>query len=168
MFSNTFTGQFVQIHEWTNYMSDTQFCFRACKDGPNAPALCQHIYDEMGCAWNMPANYDAGTFERCEGDSGEVCLMCAVGSCRMKLMRRRTADGRVRHVDVPPGRPQHALGALCTSILRVHERQHRRCCFALGLLGTHFGCDLGRCFRKWSRHVRLDELCAHGDRWLAR
>lgn len=71
VFSNAFTGQYVQVHEWTNYMSDTQFCFRACKDGPNAPALCQHIYDEMGCAWNMPANYDAGTFERCEGDSGE-------------------------------------------------------------------------------------------------
>ncbi|EKM57602.1 uncharacterized protein PHACADRAFT_88878 [Phanerochaete carnosa HHB-10118-sp] len=71
VFSNAFTGQYVQVHEWTNYMSDTQFCFRACKDGPDAPALCQHIYDEMGCAWNMPANYDSGTFERCGGDSGE-------------------------------------------------------------------------------------------------
>ncbi|GJE85190.1 hypothetical protein PsYK624_012680 [Phanerochaete sordida] len=71
VFSNAFTGQYVQVHEWTNYMSDTQFCFRACKDGANAPALCQHIYDEMGCAWNMPANYSSGVFERCEGDSGE-------------------------------------------------------------------------------------------------
>lgn len=25
----------------------------------------------MGCAWNMPANYDAGVFESCNGDSGE-------------------------------------------------------------------------------------------------
>jgi hypothetical protein len=32
----------------------------------------QHIYDVMGCEWNMPANYDAGVFESCEGDSGEV------------------------------------------------------------------------------------------------
>lgn len=53
-------------------MSAEQFCIRACKDGPRAPALCQHVYDVMGCAWNMPGNYDAGTFERCQGDTGEV------------------------------------------------------------------------------------------------
>ena len=53
-------------------MSAEQFCIRVCKDGPRAPALCQHIYDVMGCAWNMPGNYDAGTFERCQGDTGEV------------------------------------------------------------------------------------------------
>ena len=60
------------MHEWTNFMSDSQFCFRACKDGPRAPALCQHIYDTLGCAWNIPGNYDPGTFERCQGDTNEV------------------------------------------------------------------------------------------------
>ena len=55
-----------------NFVSDSEFCFRGCKDGPNAPALCQHIYDEMGCDWNMPGNYDTG-FDQCDGDSGEVC-----------------------------------------------------------------------------------------------
>lgn len=49
--------------------------------------LCEHIYDEQGCYWvsdlifrtfysltdcrkikNMPANYDAGVFENCDGD----------------------------------------------------------------------------------------------------
>ncbi|OBZ67650.1 hypothetical protein A0H81_12195 [Grifola frondosa] len=70
VFSNAF-GSLAQIHEWTNFVSDSQFCFRACKDGPNAPALCQHIYDVMGCFWNMPGNYDAGSFERCEADTGE-------------------------------------------------------------------------------------------------
>lgn len=53
-------------------MSDTEFCIRACKDGPNAPALCQHIYDVMGCMWNMPGNYAAGSFDSCKGVSGEV------------------------------------------------------------------------------------------------
>lgn len=52
-------------------MSDSEFCFRACKDGPKAPALCEHIYDVMGCQWNMPGNYNAGTFEKCAADSGE-------------------------------------------------------------------------------------------------
>ncbi|KAL5522774.1 hypothetical protein ACEPAG_8792 [Sanghuangporus baumii] len=71
VFSKAFTGQTEQLHEWTNFMSATSFCFRGCKDGPNAPALCQHIYDEMGCEWNMPASYDAGVFEQCAGDTGE-------------------------------------------------------------------------------------------------
>ncbi|THH26315.1 hypothetical protein EUX98_g7873 [Antrodiella citrinella] len=70
VFSSAF-GQLEQLHEWTNFMSDTMFCFRACKPGPMAPEWCQHIYDVMGCQWNMPANYDAGTFERCAGDSGQ-------------------------------------------------------------------------------------------------
>ncbi|RDB28045.1 hypothetical protein Hypma_002193 [Hypsizygus marmoreus] len=70
VFSSAF-GQLQEIFEWTNFISDTQFCFRACKPGPMAPTWCQHIYDVMGCAWNMPANYDAGVFENCKGDSGE-------------------------------------------------------------------------------------------------
>jgi len=71
VFSSAF-GQLEQIHEWTNFMSDSQFCFRACNPaGPNAPGNCQHIYDEMGCDWNMPANYSAGSFENCQGDSAQ-------------------------------------------------------------------------------------------------
>lgn len=27
----------------------------------------------MGCGWNMPGNYDAGTFEKCLSNSNEVC-----------------------------------------------------------------------------------------------
>lgn len=63
------SGASEQYHEWTNFMSDSEFCFRACK-GPKASVYCNHIYDEMGCYWNMPANYDAGTFEDCDGDDG--------------------------------------------------------------------------------------------------
>ncbi len=56
-----------------NFVSDSEFCFRTCKDGPGAPALCQHIYDLMGRDWNMPGKYDQD-FAQCTGDSGEVCL----------------------------------------------------------------------------------------------
>ncbi|KAF8258827.1 hypothetical protein EI94DRAFT_1753406 [Lactarius quietus] len=69
VFSSAFTGQLVELHEWTNFVSATEFCFRGCKDSPTAPALCNHIYDEMGCAWNMPGNYGTG-FDQCAGDSG--------------------------------------------------------------------------------------------------
>ncbi|KAG6876838.1 hypothetical protein C0992_011568 [Termitomyces sp. T32_za158] len=70
VFSSAF-GQLQEIFEWTNFVSDSQFCFRACKPGPMAPTWCQHIYDTLGCAWNMPANYDPGVFEQCKGDSGQ-------------------------------------------------------------------------------------------------
>ncbi|KIJ55622.1 carbohydrate-binding module family 13 protein [Sphaerobolus stellatus SS14] len=66
VFGNSF-GVNTQYHEWTQFISDSEFCIRACT-GPNAAQLCQHIYDEMGCFWNMPANYDAGVFESCDGD----------------------------------------------------------------------------------------------------
>jgi len=66
VYGNTF-GSALQYHEWTSFISDGLFCFRACV-GPNAAELCQHIYDEMGCYWNMPANYDSGVFESCLGD----------------------------------------------------------------------------------------------------
>jgi len=70
VFSSAFTGQIEQLHEWTNFVAFNQFCFRGCKDSPTAPALCQHIYDLMGCEWNMPGNYGPG-FDTCAGNSGE-------------------------------------------------------------------------------------------------
>ncbi|KAG8768476.1 hypothetical protein FRC16_007022, partial [Serendipita sp. 398] len=72
VFSNVWgdkTGLGQQIHEWTNFMSDSEYCIRVCKEGPQAATWCQHVYDINGCRWNMPANYDAG-FETCQGDSG--------------------------------------------------------------------------------------------------
>lgn len=69
VYGNSF-GQSLQYHEWTNFMSAKEFCFRACV-GPHADRNCQHIYDVMGCYWNMPANYDAGVFENCDGDNDE-------------------------------------------------------------------------------------------------
>ncbi|KIY73299.1 hypothetical protein CYLTODRAFT_428616 [Cylindrobasidium torrendii FP15055 ss-10] len=71
VFSTAFGG-LQQIHEWTNFMAADQFCFRACDPaGKDPAAYCQHIYDVMGCGWNMPANYDPGLFESCDADSGE-------------------------------------------------------------------------------------------------
>jgi len=70
VFSKAFTGQFEQLHEWTNFVAAYEFCFRGCKDSARAPVLCNHIYDLMGCAWNMPGNYETG-FDSCKGDTGE-------------------------------------------------------------------------------------------------
>ena len=59
-----------------NFVAADEFCIRVCKDGPNAPALCQHIYDVMGCFWNMPGDYSSDSFDSCKGESGEVCASC--------------------------------------------------------------------------------------------
>lgn len=50
-------GKCIQMHEWAMFMSDTEFCFRACYDGDRATSLCRHTYDTLGCRFNMPANY---------------------------------------------------------------------------------------------------------------
>jgi len=66
VYGNSF-GSGLQYHEWTEFIDDTQFCIRACI-GPNAAENCQHVYDELGCMWNMPGNYDNHVFESCQGD----------------------------------------------------------------------------------------------------
>lgn len=53
-------------------MSATEFCVRACKDSSSAAKTCNHIYDIMGCEWNMPGNYAQGVFENCVGDSAQA------------------------------------------------------------------------------------------------
>lgn len=58
----------VNYDHWTEFISDTEFCIRACYNGPDAERYCQHIYDLMGCRWNIPGNYDGPGFEQCQGE----------------------------------------------------------------------------------------------------
>jgi hypothetical protein len=85
VYGNSF-GQGLQYHEWISFMSDNEFCFRACV-GAGATKLCNHVYDLMGCHWvcfsntpqcdiflstqhiqNIPANYEPKQFENCDGE----------------------------------------------------------------------------------------------------
>ena len=47
-------GQWVQLKEWSNFMSASEFSIRACYPAPDAPSWCPHTLDEMGCNWVMP------------------------------------------------------------------------------------------------------------------
>ncbi|KAF8903752.1 hypothetical protein CPB84DRAFT_727292 [Gymnopilus junonius] len=69
VYGNSF-GSGLQYHDWTEFISDTEFCIRACV-GPHATSLCNHIYDVMGCYWNIPASYSSGVFEDCLGNSDQ-------------------------------------------------------------------------------------------------
>lgn len=50
-------------------MGGNGFCMKICDPaGQNQQALCQNIYDRLGCAYNAPNNAKDGIFEICEGD----------------------------------------------------------------------------------------------------
>lgn len=70
LFSNKFTGQYLQAIEWHNFMGSNTFCLKACDpNGPNARHYCEHIYDRIGCAFNAPNNARNGTFESCDSEN---------------------------------------------------------------------------------------------------
>lgn len=70
MFSNAFGGQYQQIVEWHNFMGGNAFCLKACSpQSPLAARYCEHIFDRIGCAYNVPSNAQPGTFESCLGDN---------------------------------------------------------------------------------------------------
>jgi hypothetical protein len=75
MYSNAFPSNggnndtYQQVIDWTNFMGGNAFCLKICDPaGQNQQALCQNIYDRLGCAYNAPNNAKNGTFEVCEGD----------------------------------------------------------------------------------------------------
>lgn len=45
VWNNGTNGLGEQIHEWTNFMSDQEYCIRVCKEGgAMATSYCQHVY----------------------------------------------------------------------------------------------------------------------------
>ncbi|PWN47024.1 hypothetical protein IE53DRAFT_364980 [Violaceomyces palustris] len=102
VFSNAFGQGLVQMHEWMSFMSATDACFRACSDGNLATTYCPHIYDELGCAWNMPVNNDSpGQFENCEGDDAQQIGVYEVNGKKSTFYQSQTLLG----TPVPPAHP---------------------------------------------------------------
>ncbi|KAF8438130.1 hypothetical protein L210DRAFT_2307366 [Boletus edulis BED1] len=65
-------GQLEQISEWTSFVSQERFCFRACRPSAAASAACPQIHDIFGCSESVSGNYDTGVFEDCIVDGAEV------------------------------------------------------------------------------------------------
>ncbi|KAF9003566.1 hypothetical protein BDQ17DRAFT_1355541 [Cyathus striatus] len=73
MYSNAFSGStdsYTQMIEWHNFMGGNAFCIKVC-DPANSDAAnyCQHVFDRIGCAYNVPNSAQNGTFESCEGEN---------------------------------------------------------------------------------------------------
>jgi hypothetical protein len=65
-------GSDLNVAEWMQFISYNQFCIRACTNANgtfDAPSMCEHKLDEVGCMFVMPGNYNFNnTFETCEAE----------------------------------------------------------------------------------------------------
>ena len=69
VFSEAWTGSPTQVIEWHLFLGGNRFCFKACDpSGQDDDKFCEHIYDRIGCDYNVPNNAQNGTFESCAGD----------------------------------------------------------------------------------------------------
>ncbi|KAJ6462887.1 hypothetical protein C8R45DRAFT_1220405 [Mycena sanguinolenta] len=52
-----------------SFVGNNAFCGKICdQTGSQPQALCNNIYDRLGCEYNAPADVPANTFEYCLGD----------------------------------------------------------------------------------------------------
>ncbi|KAJ6462906.1 hypothetical protein C8R45DRAFT_1026458 [Mycena sanguinolenta] len=67
--SNGDNGTFIQAQHWSFFVGNNAFCGKICdQTGSQPQALCNNIYDRLGCEYNAPADVPANTFEYCLGD----------------------------------------------------------------------------------------------------
>ncbi|EIM87703.1 uncharacterized protein STEHIDRAFT_96968 [Stereum hirsutum FP-91666 SS1] len=69
--ANNSQTNFTQVIEWSYFVGDGIFCFKACDPaGSRAAELCAHVYDRVGCTYNDPVAYSEinGTFQYCLGE----------------------------------------------------------------------------------------------------
>ncbi|GAA5884632.1 hypothetical protein JCM16303_003691 [Sporobolomyces ruberrimus] len=62
---------YQQVIQWHNFMGGGQFCLKACDPSYELGyAMCEHIFDRIGCKYNAPADYNAlpSSFTSCQGD----------------------------------------------------------------------------------------------------
>ncbi|TFK35250.1 hypothetical protein BDQ12DRAFT_700065 [Crucibulum laeve] len=101
LYSNAFTGggeNYVQVIEWHNFIGGNSFCFKACDPaGSDDDKFCEHVFDRIGCAYNVPSAARDGVFESCEGENQD-------------FPGTYTLNGQVMTYTQPP----EALGAIST------------------------------------------------------
>jgi hypothetical protein len=71
-FSDAFGGGLKQVIEWTNFMGSNSFALKACDQSkPNAAKNCEHVYDRIGSAYNMPNAAVDGKYVVCDAPSAD-------------------------------------------------------------------------------------------------
>ena len=54
------------------FISSGQFCIKICDNSITTPDYCLNTYDRLGCTYNMPSNFENGTYTSCDGDLQDV------------------------------------------------------------------------------------------------
>lgn len=69
-FSNAFQGgKLIQTPNWTCFVGGGMFALKVCDPADaNAVHNCEHIYDRIGLAYNMPNAAQKGTYVQCDAD----------------------------------------------------------------------------------------------------
>ncbi|TKA55221.1 hypothetical protein B0A53_02191 [Rhodotorula sp. CCFEE 5036] len=71
LFSNAFGANSTTNGTAGGQQYQQVFCLKACDPSyENGWAMCEHIFDRIGCVYNAPSNWSKinGTFESCKGD----------------------------------------------------------------------------------------------------
>ncbi|KAI6008664.1 hypothetical protein EDC04DRAFT_2775405 [Pisolithus marmoratus] len=109
MYSNAFPGSngnnnsYQQVIDWTNFMGANAFCIKVCDPAKNTgPALCQNIYDRLGCAYNAPNNAKNGTFEVCDADNMTPPGVYVSGGATMTYFQPPESLGPITTVPYTP------------------------------------------------------------------
>ncbi|KAJ2915386.1 hypothetical protein MD484_g5027, partial [Candolleomyces efflorescens] len=112
LFSTAFGGSTpAQVIEWHNFIGGNKFCFKACDQSkPNAAHYCEHIFDRIGCDYNIPNNAVDGVFEHCKGDNQDFPGIY-------------TENGEVKTYTQPP----ESLGAISTMPYQPKVPAHSEC-----------------------------------------
>jgi len=69
--NNGNNGSYQQAQHWSFFIGNGGFCGKICdqsKGDSTAQALCNNVYDRLGCDYNAPNTAAEGTFEVCQGD----------------------------------------------------------------------------------------------------
>lgn len=122
MYSNAFSGSngnndsYQQIIDWTNFMGANAFCIKVCDPAKNTgPALCQNIYDRLGCAYNAPNRAKNGTFEVCDADNMSPPGVYVSGGATMTYFQPPESLGPITTVPYTPEAPSSSNCVTYTS-----------------------------------------------------
>jgi len=148
VYGNTFSAG-LQYHEWTSFISDTEFCFRACT-GPNAAENCQHIYDVMGCFWNMRTSSSLFLPLPCLLTTLPHSCQLRCRHLRVLSRRRRSPHGCLWHLYLVPRCQSYPVRTPRREQFKLQDRSHCLCrscsCQARVENGTSFPYCTAHCY----------------------
>ncbi|KAH6885693.1 macrophage activating glycoprotein [Coprinopsis sp. MPI-PUGE-AT-0042] len=98
------------VIEWHLFLGADKFCFKACDpSGQDDDKFCEHIYDRIGCDYNVPNNAQNGTFESCAGENQDFPGTYTVGG---QVMTYTQPDGPIGQ---PPYTARIPASSDCTT-----------------------------------------------------